>query len=81
MQGSGTSGNPITILFQPNAVMTSPAWPSSGAINVGGNGYITVDGGSNGIIQDTANGDALANQLDSTGVCSTPTALSSRCRT
>ena len=52
--------------------MTSPAWPNSGAISLGTNSYITVDGGSNGIIENTANGDKLANQVDSTGIQGTP---------
>src|SRR5580700_2598827 len=33
LPGSGTLGNPITILFEPGANLTSPCWPSSGAIN------------------------------------------------
>src|ERR1700685_2813597 len=44
VQGSGAAGRVITIFFQANANLTSPAWPNGGAINVGGNSYITVDG-------------------------------------
>ena len=29
--GSGTSGNPITILFLPGASFTSPCWPTTSA--------------------------------------------------
>lgn len=54
-QGSGTSGHPITIKFESGAVMTSSAWASSGAINLDTESFITVDGGSNGIIQNTGN--------------------------
>jgi hypothetical protein len=73
--GAGTG--PITLLFEPGAIMTSPAWPNAnnatGAITVPNNlgaglGYIIIDGGSNGIIQNTANGTALANKLNSLGV-------------
>lgn len=69
VQGSGTSGNPVTIFFEPNAVMSAPSWPlnpSTGAVGLGAaiNGYvvdyITVDGGTNGQInatnQNTASG-------------------------
>src|SRR5438132_776393 len=61
-QGSGASGNPVTLLFETNANFTSPAWNSpNGAINIGGRNFITIDGGTNGIIQNTANGTNLAN--------------------
>lgn len=62
-QGSGTSGNPITIKFEPNAVIQAPYWGL--VISLGGNSYLTVDGGTNGLIQATANGTLLANQVDS----------------
>ena len=54
VQGSGASGHPVTILFESGANLTSPAWSGSlGAINLAGHSYIVVDGGSNGIIQNT----------------------------
>ena len=60
---AGSAGNTLTILFEPGAIMTSPHWgtndgtyPTGGAITV--NNYVTVDGGSNGIIQNTQNGAA-----------------------
>lgn len=69
VQGSGASGNPVTIFFEPNAVMSAASWPlnpSTGAVGLGAaiNGYvvdyITVDGGTNGQInatnQNTASG-------------------------
>lgn len=65
---SGTSGNVITIFFETNAKMSSPAWPSDGAISASRKSYIVIDGGSNGIIENTANGTNLANQVDSIGV-------------
>lgn len=54
-QAAGTSGSPITLLFEPGAVITSPYW-SGPVINHGGESYTTVDGGTNGIIQATDNG-------------------------
>src|SRR6266403_1691306 len=62
-QGSGASGSPITLLFEQNAVLTAPYWPSGngtapggGAINLAGQGYLVVDGGSNGVIENSDNG-------------------------
>lgn len=69
VNGSGASGNPIIIRFDSGAVLASPEWPAdgqSGAIDIGANSYITIDGngGANGategIIEATANGDAGA---------------------
>lgn len=60
-QGSGTSGHPITILFESGTVFKAPYWSgSSGAINVTNRSYIVVDGGTNGVIEDTLNGSAGA---------------------
>jgi hypothetical protein len=74
-QGSGTSGSPITLLFEANAILQSPYWNFSyngggcgGAISMCGQSYITVDGGSNGVIQNTANGIQLANQKVTAGI-------------
>ena len=69
---SGTSGNPITIIFDSGAVLTAPAWPpngTSGAIDLGNNSWITINGqgtstgGGGGIIQATLNGDPGATCL------------------
>jgi hypothetical protein len=57
-QGSGTSGNPITIHFEPNALVRAPYFPTSGAIAIDNLSFITVDGGTNGTIQATLNGSA-----------------------
>jgi hypothetical protein len=80
---SGSNGNPITIKFEGStAILTSPAWPvSGGAIDCAGQSFITIDGGGNGLstntvgagtggglITATANGDALANHIASTGI-------------
>ncbi|MFQ5737586.1 MAG: choice-of-anchor Q domain-containing protein [Acidobacteriota bacterium] len=66
-QGNGSPGSPITLLFEPGAVMTAPYWAV--AIDIGtSRSYITIDGGPNGIIENTANGTNLANKQQSRGV-------------
>lgn len=70
---SGTSGNPVTILFEPGAKGSSPAWLSApncfilmtGAHDVVINGGVN---GTNGIIECTANGVSLANQVSASGI-------------
>ena len=64
---SGTSGNPITIKFENNALLTANYW-SVPVINLEGESYVTVNGGTNGTIQATANGSGLANKVDN-GEC------------
>ncbi len=64
LQGSGTSGNPITIKFETNAILQAPYWGGA-VINLESHSYITFDGGTNGLIQATANGTLLANHQDS----------------
>lgn len=70
VQASGSSGNHITVLFEGGAVLTAPYWgnANAGAINMSGKSYITVDGGSNGRIENTANGTGLTHQQASIGV-------------
>jgi hypothetical protein len=70
-QGNGVLGNPVTVRFETGANLTSPVWSASGAISLGAHSYITVDGGTNGIIQNTANGTALTYQQSSLGVFGT----------
>ncbi len=77
-RANGTSGSPITILFEDNAVLQATYFGTNGAIYVPNN-YITVDGGTNGIIRNTMNGTsggacsggACNQQQDSMGVLST----------
>lgn len=69
-QAGGASGSPITIKFEPGAVLSSPYWPGDplgcvsncGAIDTNSFSYITIDGGTNGLITATANGSSLANR-------------------
>ena len=56
VRGNGTSTSPITIKFETNAVLTAPYWSSQGAISVVGRSYVVIDGGTNGLIKNTANG-------------------------
>lgn len=71
-RGSGSAGNPITLLFESGAALTAPYWGgqgSSAVIQASGLSYLTVDGGTNGLITATANGTSLANHQDTgTGV-------------
>lgn len=68
--GSGSAGNPITFQLDTNAVVQSGAMgsASAGAFNCTKKSYVTVDGGTNGIIQNTANGTGLANSRASQGL-------------
>jgi hypothetical protein len=77
VQGSGAIGNPVTIRFESGAVLQAaymggnPYTGGPGGITCTGQSYITIDGGSNGLIQNTANGSpslGYANQQVSTGV-------------
>lgn len=72
-QGSGTSGHPITLKFETGAILQAPYWSSSGAVVLNNKSFITVDGGSNGVIQNTANGTNLANQQLSLGLSAAST--------
>lgn len=68
-RGSGTSGNPVTLLFESGADFTAPYWSATqGAISCTGQSFITIDGGTNGKIENTANGTALANHQLSQGM-------------
>jgi hypothetical protein len=58
-QGSGSSGSPITILFDSASAgqISMPALPGSGALVLNNQSYITVDGNNGvGVIQSTSNG-------------------------
>lgn len=70
---SGSSGFPIVYTFALGAKFSKAHWNQSGsngnaAIYANGKSYVEVDGGENGIIECTANGTALANQVDCHGV-------------
>lgn len=83
-QGSGSSGHPIILLADScggTPDFTNPVWGISGAINTNGKNFLTIDGGgtgdagaipstfvANGVIENTANGSALANHTSSKGM-------------
>jgi hypothetical protein len=77
-QGSGSSGHPITLLFESGATVSAPYFAPNnggsggGGINMSNLSYLIVDGGSNGVLQNTANGSALANQQYSIGIEAEP---------
>jgi hypothetical protein len=60
VQGSGKSGAPITLLFEPGAVLQSPYFATNNFDQAGlvlkNRSWVVVDGGQNGLIQDTLNG-------------------------
>jgi parallel beta-helix repeat protein len=62
-QGSGSSGSPITLLFDTNTTLTNSAyWGSNGAVYIpNGKSWIVVDGAGTGIIENTGNGTGLNN--------------------
>jgi len=45
IQGSGTSGSPVALLFEAGAVVQAMYCASAGCINLNGKSYITIDGG------------------------------------
>lgn len=72
-QANGTAGHPITLLFEAGARLSSPFWSwSSGAINMVNKSWITVDGGTNGVVENTADGNKLASQQPSAGIAAGP---------
>src|SRR5438132_7973031 len=68
--GSGTSGNPVTFLFESGAKFSKAAWGTgaSAAIWINTQSYLTIDGGTNGLIECTDNGTALGQQVDADGI-------------
>ena len=69
-QTGGSVGNPITLLFEPNAKFSAPTW-SGNIITAAAN--ITIDGDVNGVIEATANGTGLTYQNWCVGVCAEST--------
>jgi hypothetical protein len=68
-QGNGASGNPLTILFEAGAKLSQPVCNAmTGCLTLNSRSYITVDGGSNGVIENTANGTGRANHGGSRGI-------------
>lgn len=71
INASGTSGNPITLVWENGAIVEAPYCAGSGSggcIDLEGHSYITLNGGTNGIIEDTANGTGLTYQQASVAI-------------
>jgi hypothetical protein len=66
-QGDGTSGNPVTILFESGTKFSTPAFAGC-YIVLDGRNNVVVDGGSNGVIENTSNGTNLANHTQSDAI-------------
>jgi hypothetical protein len=69
IQGSGSSGSPITFYWEPDAKFSQETWTGV-IINLNYKSYLIFDGGSNGKIECTNNGTA--------GSKNSPTAFSNR---
>jgi hypothetical protein len=74
-RGSGTSGNVITLKFEPGAILQAPWWGSggssvTGAIVMSGVSFVTTDLGTNGLVRATLNG--TPGGACPGGTCSTP---------
>lgn len=77
--GDGAAGNPVTLLFEPRAIVQAAYCANSGCINLNGHSHIVIDGGTacgkqgkstdadtpcNGTIQNTAVGSAGSTCVD-----------------
>lgn len=66
MQGSGTSGHNMIVKWETGAIVQAPYFAAAhGGIDGNAKSFITLDGGTNGILQNTANGTSLTNQQQS----------------
>jgi len=71
VQGSGAAGNPIIIQSDSGLPvnLTAPYWNATrGALYCSGQSYVTFDGNTTGVIQNSANGSLLASQQQSEGI-------------
>jgi len=73
VQGNGANTNPILIQFDNGATLQAPYFGGTfgtpgGALVLSGVSFITVDGKSTGVIQNTDNGTSLGHRNSSTGV-------------
>jgi len=58
-RGSGSSGQPITLKWEPGAKISVPSCGSGSCILFSGKSYLVLDGGSNGVVEETDNGSSL----------------------
>ena len=68
--GTNNTTGRITIKFEDNAKFSAAYWGTTtdAAIYGTGKSYLLIDGGTNGIIECSANGTALANQQNASGI-------------
>lgn len=70
-QAGGASGHPITLIFDSGAKLSSPVWASfTGAPITNHQNWIIIDGGTNGIIENTDNGTGLGHNQNSGAIYS-----------
>jgi len=70
-KGSGSSGKPVTILFTAGAKIAKggAGCPGSGCLNIANeSAYITIDGGSDGVIENTDSGTGKESPSTTTGI-------------
>jgi len=71
---AGSSGSPITLLWEAGAIVQAPYFPGGSTVNSGvgaivlNKNYWTLDGGASGIIQNTANGTGKTNAQPSNAI-------------
>lgn len=71
VQGSGSSGHPVTILFETGAKISAPAFTTGSggaALYASGKTDITLDGANTGMIENADNGDGLGKAVISRGI-------------
>ena len=68
VQGSGSVGVPVTLLFEDGAKLRQPVCPGTGCLNTNNQTFLIIDGGASGVIESTNNGTALGYQLSSAGI-------------
>jgi hypothetical protein len=68
VRSSGTAALPIAYEAEPGCDFSSPAWGPNGAIYGVNVSNVIVDGMGVGVIENTANGTSLANQINSKGI-------------
>ena len=69
-QGSGTSGNPITLVFQSGAKLEQAVCDP--CLDLDSRSFIVVDGNNTGQVDSSANGTTLANHASSTAITADP---------
>ena len=67
-QINGNNGSLITLQLASGAKFSKPHWGTGGAIYLGAKNYWVLDGGVNGIVEDTDNGSGLGTSADGYGI-------------